>query len=169
MSRFYSQCNSHLTRESLMNLLVAEDSVSCSRPGFPPLGAGTEHHAAVKALEAVDVVILESLHEIDQFPLFSRHTWSRARILGALVWPFFGWMGCRQPAHTRENILKHEALEWTLNTIRHKLRVIIQSDLGDSKGGSTLIADSSDIGRDSTGGGHNLQSNKITVNIKWDI
>ena len=52
-----------------MNLLVAEDSVSCSRPGFSPLNAGAEHHAAVKALEAVDVVILELSHENDQISL----------------------------------------------------------------------------------------------------
>jgi len=37
---------------------VAEDSVSCSWPGLSPLGARAEDEATVKALEAVDVVIL---------------------------------------------------------------------------------------------------------------
>ena len=76
-----------------MNLLVAEDSVSCSRPGFSPLNAGAEHHAAVKALEAVDVVILELSHENDQIslPSFSRYLYliqcSDPRSLGlTLLW-----------------------------------------------------------------------------------
>ena len=42
-----------------MNLLVAKDSASCSWPGLATLGAWAEHQATVKALEAVDVVILQ--------------------------------------------------------------------------------------------------------------
>ena len=46
-------------KETFKNLLVAEDSVSCSWPGLSPLSAGAEDEATVKALEAVDVVILQ--------------------------------------------------------------------------------------------------------------
>ena len=166
MSRFYSQCTSHLTIKSLMNLLVAEDSVSCSWPGLSPLGAGTENNAAVKTLEAVDVVILQLSHEIDQFTrLFMLYLiqGSDPRSLGLTLL----WLNGLQTASAHQG--EHPETRGSGLRSDTTCGSLSRADLGDSKGGSILMADSSDISGDSTGGGHNWQSNKITLNIKYKM
>ena len=129
MSRFYStQCNSHLTMESLMNLLVAEDSVSCSWPGFSPLSAGAEHHAAVKALEAVDVVILELSHDQISLPAcyyFYLIQGSDPRSLGLTLL----WLN-RLPTASAHQGEHPETRGSRVNSIRHSLWVIYPDLIG---------------------------------------
>ena len=112
-SRFcYPQCNSHLTISKKFSKLT------CSRRfcflfqarALSPWCRGSARGRSQSTWSSwcgnPEIICIKLVTFVHFFLL----AWSIARILGALVWPFFGWIGCWQPAHTRENILKHGAV-----------------------------------------------------------